>query len=86
MEMRGDLQAVQRKRPARKFRFSFCQSVSRFSLACACLAERSDATCSRQAHAKLSRLQFFPKSTQTLRKQKKGGKNYHPLRLIFSCK
>ena len=45
MEMRGDLQAVQRKRPARKFRFSFCQSVSRFSLACACLAERSDATC-----------------------------------------
>ena len=44
-------QAVQRETPLRsRFPFSLLVCVA----ACACLAERSDATCHRQAHAVVS--------------------------------
>ena len=48
-------QAVQRETPLRsRFPFSLLVCV----IACACLAERSDATCHRQAHATVTILKL----------------------------
>ena len=58
-------QAVQRETPLRS-RFPFSLSVC--VTACACLAERSDATCHRQAHAVVPKSLFVNRMLNVLDK------------------